>query len=191
MELVFATNNRNKIKEVKELLPASLLILSLQDIGCVEELPETHATIEENSLEKAVYVHEKYGYDCFAEDSGLEVAALDGEPGVDSAHYSGSRDANANIRLLLLNMRSETNRNAKFKTVFTLIYAGQINQFVGIVTGHISDKPKGTEGFGYDPVFIPDGYEFTYAQMDPVLKSAISHRAKAFNLLTDYLKQYF
>lgn len=191
MKLVFATNNKNKIKEVKEILPAELNILSLKDIGCFEELPETHATIEENSLEKAVYVHEKYGYDCFAEDSGLEVVALNGEPGVDSAHYSGSRDAEANIRLLLLNMRNQNDRSARFKTVFTLIINSEINQFSGIVTGHIAMNPEGTEGFGYDPVFIPDGYNLTYAQLPAAEKSQMSHRAKAFKLMTDYLKQNF
>lgn len=191
MELVFATNNRHKIKEVKAALPPALKILSLKDIGCFEELPETHSTIEENSLEKAVYVHEKYGYDCFAEDSGLEVEALNGEPGVDSAHYAGSRDPEANIRLLLLNLRNRTDRKARFKTVFTLIFRSEINQFSGIVTGHIAMKPEGTNGFGYDPVFIPDGYDLTFGQLAPEIKSSISHRAKAFGLMTDYLKLDF
>jgi len=191
MDLVFATNNKNKIQEVSYLLPKHMHILSLQDIGCLEELPETHFTIEENSLEKAVYVHEKYGYDCFAEDSGLEVMALHGEPGVHSAYYAGTRNAEENITLLLLNMRMETNRQAQFKTVFTTIIKSEINQFTGIVTGQITLQPAGDNGFGYDPVFIPEGYTTTFAEMESALKARISHRAKAFELMTVYLKDFF
>ncbi len=191
MDLVFATNNPNKIKEVKAILPATIYLLGLRDIGCAEELPETHRTIEENSLEKAVYVREKYGYDCFAEDSGLEVHALDGEPGVDSAYYSGSRDAEANIRLLLQKLRGEENRRANFKTVFTLNRIGEINQFIGIVTGHISKAPLGNNGFGYDPIFVPDGYDQTFAQLSKDVKLSISHRTKAFELMTNFLHNIF
>ncbi len=187
MKLVFATNNNNKLKEVRRILPPSITLLSLKDIGCTDELPETHSNIEENSWEKAIYVYEKYGENCFAEDSGLEVEALNGEPGVDSAHYSGNRNADNNIQLLLHNLKGITNRNARFKTVFTLVMDGDKFQFTGIVTGKIADTPRGSAGFGYDPVFIPDGSDKTFAEIDPVEKVLISHRSKAFNLLTGHL----
>ena len=191
MKLVFATANHNKIKEVQSLLPAFIEIQGLKDIGCFEEIPETHDTIEENSLEKAVYVHEKYGVDCFSEDSGLEVEALNGEPGVYSAHYAGSRSPENNIALLLHNLKGIHNRKAQFKTVFTLYMSGEIEQFTGIVTGNILHEARGTGGFGYDPVFLPDGAEKTFAEMSQEEKSRISHRAKAFELMTTYLKNHF
>lgn len=191
MQLVFATNNKHKIKEVKAILPPAISILGLKDIGCTEELPETHSTIEENSLEKAVYVYEKYGFECFAEDSGLEVEALDGEPGVDSAHYSGSRNADANINLLLLNLRGATSRRAKFKTVFTLVTADNKDQFHGIVTGEIISERRGEHGFGYDPVFVPDGHLLTFGEMDEWEKIKISHRTKAFEKLTAHILSNF
>ncbi len=191
MELVFATANNSKIKEVKAVLPATLVILSLNDIGCNEELPETHYTIEANSREKAEFIFTKFRYNCFSEDSGLEVFSLNGEPGVYSANYAGSRDARKNIDLLLLNLRNELNRKAQFKTVFTLIVNNIYNQFTGIVTGHINHKSIGNNGFGYDPVFIPDGYEQTFAQMDQSKKIEISHRTKAFRLMTEYLSKNF
>lgn len=189
--LVFATGNVNKVKEVQMLLPQGFLIQGLADIGCTEELPETHNTIEANSLEKAQYVFEKYGVNCFAEDTGLEVEILDGEPGVDTAFYSGSRDAQKNMELLLLNLRNEKNRSARFKTVFTLFMNGAYHQFEGIVTGKIADKPIGDKGFGYDPVFIPDGADITFGEMEPAQKKAYSHRAKAFNLMTAFLVANF
>lgn len=191
MQLVFATNNKHKVKEIKAILPPSVSILGLKDIGCTEELPETHTTIEENSLEKAVYVYEKYGFECFAEDSGLEVEALDGEPGVDSAHYSGSRDADANIHLLLLNLRGIKNRRAQFKTVFTLVTADNKDQFHGIVTGEIISERRGEHGFGYDPVFVPYGHLLTFAEMDEQEKIKISHRTKAFEKLTAHILSNF
>lgn len=191
MTFVFATNNKHKIKEVKQILPPHFSILSLQDIGCNEDLPETHSTIEANSMEKAAYVFQKYGLDCFAEDSGLEVFALNGEPGVNSAFYSGTREADANIRLLLHNMKFEENRKAQFKTVFSLISSKRTDQFVGIVTGNILDEPRGTNGFGYDPVFVPDGYTQSFAEMNPVEKIALSHRTKAFRSMTEYVEKHF
>ncbi len=187
MKLVFATANKNKINEVLPLIPASIDVLSLVDIGCSEEIPETHGTIEANSQEKAEYIFQKYGYNCFSEDSGLEIEALDGEPGVYSAHYAGTRDAAQNINLVLLNMRGITNRRAQFKTVFTLIVEGNINQFTGIVTGFITDAPKGNGGFGYDPIFVPDGSVRTFAEFTQAEKSAVSHRSKAFGLLTSFI----
>ena len=189
--LVFATGNVNKVKEVQMLLPEGFLIQGLADIGCTEELPETHNTIEANSLEKAQYVFEKYGVNCFAEDTGLEVNALDGEPGVDTAFYSGSRDANQNMELLLLNLRNEEDRSARFKTVFTLFVNGEYHQFVGIVTGKIAEKPIGNKGFGYDPIFVPDGADITFGEMEAAQKKHFSHRAKAFNLMTAFLATNF
>jgi len=191
MQIVFATANKNKIKEVKMVVPETIKIRSLEDIGCYEEIPETHFTIEENSMEKAQYVFEKYGCNCFSEDSGLGVLALNGEPGVFSAHYSGSRDAAENINLLLLNLRNIEDRRAEFKTVFTLVIENSYNQFTGIVTGKIMLSGLGTNGFGYDPVFIPDGAALTFGQMTPEEKNKFSHRAKAFRLLTEYLNKNF
>lgn len=190
-DLVFATANPHKVKEVQALLPSGFHLRGLRDIGCLEELPETHDTIPENSLEKAMYVHRKFGVDCFAEDTGLEVEALGGEPGVHTAHYAGTRDAEANMRLLLLNLRGENDRSARFRTVFTLIRQGAVHQFTGIVTGHIATEPRGNKGFGYDPIFIPDGYSLTFAEMEPDEKSGISHRAKAFAQLTAFLAAGF
>ncbi len=187
MKLVFATSNINKIKEVSMLLPEGFQIMSLHDIGCNEELPETQATIEGNSLQKAQYVAEKYACDCFAEDSGLEVDALGGEPGVDTAFYSGSRDANENMNLLLHNLKNETIRTAHFKTVFTLFIGEKSHQFTGIVTGKIAQKQTGEQGFGYDPIFIPDGADITFGEMNATQKITFSHRAKAFNLMTSFL----
>lgn len=189
--LVFATANTNKVKEVQLLLPEGFIISGFADIGCFEELPETSGTIEGNSRQKAEYVFEKYGVDCFAEDTGLEVTCLNGEPGVDTAHYSGSRDADANMALLLLNMRGADDRSARFKTVFTLIINGKINQFTGIVTGKIAEKPIGTKGFGYDPVFVPDGADSTFGEMEAMDKKVYSHRAKAFELMTRFLGANF
>lgn len=191
MEIVFATRNANKIREVQQLLPQQMKIIGLADIGCMEELPETQQTIEKNSMQKAMYVAEKYGVDCFAEDSGLEVYMLDSEPGVDSAHYSGTRDADANMRLVLQRLKGESNRRARFKTVFTLAMKGEYIQFKGIVTGNITQEPKGTGGFGYDPIFMPDGCYVTFAEMDPEEKNSMSHRAKAFELLKNYLSEHY
>lgn len=190
-QFVFATKNKHKIQEVAAMLPAHFSIISLSDIGCDEELPETQNTIEGNSLQKAIYVFEKYGVDCFSEDSGLEVFSLNNEPGVHSAYYSGSRNADANMKLLLQKLKFETNRDAQFKTVFTLKTANALEQFTGIVTGKIAELPQGTAGFGYDPIFIPNGSIITFAQMQPFEKNTFSHRSKAFQLLTLYIESNF
>lgn len=189
IKLVFATNNRNKLKEVRQQVPSHISILSLKDIGCEEELPETHETLEENSLEKAVYIREKYGYDCFAEDTGLEVDALNGEPGVYSARYAGTGLAEDNIEKLLSHMLGQNDRKARFRTIFTLLTDQHHVQFEGIVNGHISEKHSGTDGFGYDPVFTPEGYSITFAEMSSDEKNRISHRGIAFRKLIDFLNK--
>ncbi len=186
MEIVFATNNQNKINEIEILLSADFHIKKLADIGCNEELPETHHTIEENSAEKAVYVFNTYHINCFSEDTGLEVEALNGEPGVDSAHYSGERDANKNMDKLLEKMKGIENRNAQFKTVITLIINGIQHQFTGILKGKIGLEKKGLYGFGYDPVFILENAQ-TLAELMIEEKSRISHRGKATKQLIAFL----
>jgi len=188
MELVFATNNKNKLKEVRLVVPEAFKILSLKDIGCDEELPETHETLEENSLEKAVYVREKYGYSCFSEDTGLEVEALNGEPGVYSARYAGTGLAEDNMEMLLTKMLREENRKAQFRTIFTLITDRFHEQFEGYIRGQIRNEQSGHEGFGYDPIFEPEGYNITFSEMDPILKAKISHRGIAFKKLVTFLK---
>ncbi|MBK9793674.1 MAG: RdgB/HAM1 family non-canonical purine NTP pyrophosphatase [Sphingobacteriales bacterium] len=185
-EIVFATNNQNKIKEIEILLPPVFHIKKLIDIGCNEELPETHHTIEENSAEKAAYVFETYHVNCFSEDSGLEVEALNGEPGADSAHYAGDRDANKNMDKLLEHMQDKENRNAQFKTVITLILNGIQHQFTGILKGKIGTEKRGLYGFGYDPVFVlPDGRTLAELMLDE--KSRISHRGIATKKLITFL----
>lgn len=186
-ELVFATNNQNKIKEIEILLSGKYHIKKLIDIECNEELPETHHTIEENSAEKADYVFQKYKVDCFSEDSGLEIEALNGEPGVDSAHYAGDRDANRNMDKVLELMKDKENRIAQFKTVITLIINGIQHQFVGILKGKIGLEKKGLYGFGYDSIFILDDGR-TMAELMIEEKSQISHRGIATKKLITFLK---
>lgn len=188
-QIVFATRNANKLLEIQKLLPDTFQVIGLDEIQCYEELPETHDTIEANSLEKAEYVFNRYRVACFTEDSGLEVVALNGAPGVNSAHYSGSRNADDNIALVLSKLDGIADRSARFKTVFTFKSAAETRQFTGIVTGEIALTPIGTNGFGYDPIFVPTGYNSTFAQMQPVDKIAISHRSKAFILLKSYLEK--
>ena len=186
-EIVFATNNQNKIKEIEVLLSTEYHIKKLIDIGCMEELPETHHTIEENSAEKANYVYSKYKINCFSEDSGLEIATLNGEPGVDSAHYAGTRDANLNMNKVLEKMNGKQNRKAQFKTVITLILNGVQHQFTGIMEGTIGTEKRGLYGFGYDPIFVlSDGR--TMAELMLEEKSRISHRAIAVKQLIAFLK---
>lgn len=188
MKICFATNNPNKIAEVAKILGEEFDIMSLAQVGCHEELPETHDTLEGNSLQKAQYVHEHYGVNCFADDSGLEVAALGGAPGVYSAMYAGpERSDQANIKLLLKNLAGEPNRNAQFRTVATVVLEGVATQFEGVAKGAITLAPKGNHGFGYDPVFVPIGHNQTFAQMGMAEKNHISHRARAVAKLTDYL----
>lgn len=188
--LVFATNNPNKIKEVNLLLNGKIQVSSLADIGCHEELPETHETLEENSLEKAAFVLQHYQADCFAEDTGLEVFALNNEPGVYSARYAGpQRKDSDNIALLLAKLKGQSNRAARFRTVVTLLMNGQQHQFEGIINGHIAESPSGGGGFGYDPIFVPDGFNHTFAQMETAEKSKISHRGRAISQLIDFLQK--
>lgn len=187
-KLCFATNNPHKLQEIQAILGDSFELLSLKDINCTEELPETGSTIEANSLEKAQYVYDHYEVDCFADDSGLEVDALNGEPGVDSAHYAGPQRSHAdNINLLLQNLGNQTNRNARFKTVITLVQNGEVHQFEGTIDGKILTSKRGTEGFGYDPVFMPEGFDRTFAEMSLDEKGQISHRARAFQKLITFL----
>ena len=189
MKLVFATNNKNKILEVQQLLPESIEIISLESIGCFEEIPETADTIEENAIMKANYVTENYGYDCFADDTGLEVDALNGEPGVFSARYAGEqRNSDDNMDKVLSALDNNTNRKAQFKTVIALNLNGKQHLFTGIARGEITQNKTGNEGFGYDPIFKPQGYEQTFAQLSLQEKGAISHRGKATEQLIAFLK---
>lgn len=192
MKLCFATNNENKLYEVSQLLVDSIDLVSLKDIGCVEEIEETQDTIAGNSYQKAHYIFNKYGVPVFADDTGLEVEALNGEPGVKSARYAGDqRDNEANIQLLLSNLANKPNRNAQFKTVITLITDREEVQFEGIVKGTIVQEKMGDKGFGYDPIFVPEGYDVSFAQMSLEDKNAISHRGLAVKKLVDYLNQNY
>ncbi|MDO5986524.1 non-canonical purine NTP diphosphatase [Flavivirga amylovorans] len=188
MQLVFATNNLNKIKEVQALIPNHIKLLSLNDIGCFEDIPETQNTIEGNSIQKATYVKTHYGYDCFADDTGLEVQALNGAPGVYSARYAGEqRDANDNMNKLLSELEDKDNRAAQFKTVITLQLNNKQHTFTGICEGDITYTENGKLGFGYDPIFKPKGFQQTFAEMDLALKNNIGHRGKAVLQLVDFL----
>jgi XTP/dITP diphosphohydrolase len=189
MKLVFATNNKNKILEVQQLLPSTIEIISLESIGCFEEIPETADTIEENAIMKANYVTQKYGYNCFADDTGLEVEALNGAPGVFSARYAGEqRNSDDNMNKLLAELSNKTNKNAQFKTVIVLNLNGKQHLFTGIAKGKITLEKTGNQGFGYDPIFQPEGYEVTFAQLSLAEKSLISHRGKATEQLIAFLK---
>lgn len=188
MELVFATNNLNKLKEVQALIPSQIKLLSLNDIGCLEDIPETQHTIEGNAMQKAEYIKQHYGYDCFADDTGLEVEVLNNEPGVFSARYAGAqRNADDNMNLLLKKLNDKDNRKAQFKTVIALHLNGNIQTFTGICRGEITLQKSGKEGFGYDPIFKPNGYEQTFAEMNLELKNKIGHRGKAVNQLVSFL----
>jgi XTP/dITP diphosphohydrolase len=191
MQLVFASNNKNKIIEIQNMLPETITILSLEDIGCFEEIPETSNTIEGNAILKANYVSEKYGCDCFADDTGLEVLSLNGAPGVYSARYAGEqRDANDNMDKLLLNLEDKPNRNAQFKTVITLNLKGKQYLFTGIAKGQITFQKSGNQGFGYDPVFRPEAYTETFAELSLEIKNKISHRGKATSQLIAFLNTF-
>ncbi len=190
MKLCMATNNAHKIEEIKPLVPESVVLVSLAEVGCREELPETGNTLEANSRQKAQYVWDHYRVSCFADDTGLEVEALRGEPGVYSARYAGpQRDARANMELLLRKLEGEENRRAQFRTTITLILDGEIYQFEGVVRGAILGAARGTGGFGYDPLFVPDGYAQTFAEMDLAEKNRISHRARAVERLIRFLRE--
>jgi XTP/dITP diphosphohydrolase len=190
MKLVFASNNKNKIQEIQQLVPNSIQILSLEEIGCTEDIPETADTIEGNAILKANYVTEKYGYNCFADDTGLEVETLNGAPGVYSARYAGEqKDANDNMDKLLLELKDKTNRKANFKTVIALNLNGKQNLFTGIINGKIIEEKIGTNGFGYDPIFVADGFNKTFAELTMEEKSTISHRGIAVKQLLTFLQK--
>ncbi|MBX9853735.1 MAG: non-canonical purine NTP diphosphatase [Cytophagaceae bacterium] len=188
LDLCFATNNKGKLQEIRALIGNKYNILSLQDIGCHEELPETQPTIEGNSLQKAEYVWQKYKINCFADDTGLEVYSLGGAPGVISARYAGEKcSPEDNMNLLLKNMQNMTDRRAKFRACITLILNGEVKQFEGAVNGKILEAKQGAKGFGYDPVFQPEGFDRSFAELDMDEKNKISHRGKAVMELANYL----
>lgn len=189
MKLVFATNNKHKLEEISAIVGDKIEILSLNDINCHDDIPETADTFEGNALQKARYVKEKYGYDCFADDTGLRVVALNGEPGVYSARYAGEpANSERNIDKLLANLEGKTDRRASFITCIALILEGKEHIFYGEIEGRIIDERRGTSGFGYDSVFVPEGYDETFAQMGESEKNKISHRAKAVKKLSEFLK---
>lgn len=190
MQLVFASNNSNKILEIQSMLPETIEILSLESIGCHEEIQETADSIEGNAIMKANYITQKYGYNCFADDTGLEVTALNGEPGVYSARYAGEqRNADDNMNKLLTALSDKSNRKAQFKTVIALNINGKQYLFTGIAQGEITIEKSGNQGFGYDPIFKPEQYEETFAQLPLEIKNKISHRGKATLQLIDFLKK--
>ena len=189
MKIVFASNNKNKIHEIQSMLPESIQIVSLESIGCFEEIPETADTIEGNAILKANYITQKYGFDCFADDTGLEVEALNGEPGVYSARYAGEqRNADDNMNKLLEELLDKPNRNAQFKTVIALNLKEKQYLFEGIASGEIITEKMGTGGFGYDPIFKPTNYDETFAELSLAVKNEISHRGKATKALLDFLQ---
>ena len=188
IELVFATNNAHKLEEVQAVVGNTFNIRTLADLGCTDDIPETGNTFEANASQKSTYLYERYGCDCFADDSGLEVVALGNEPGVYSARYSGSRDMEKNIDLLLQRLGDRPDRAARFRTVISLRIGDKEHFFEGVVEGTIGYERRGGGGFGYDPLFTPTGYQKTFAQMAPEEKNAISHRAIAVAKLADFLK---
>ena len=200
MKIVFATNNQHKLSEVRQILGDSIEVLSLNDIGCHEDIPETGTTLEANAQQKAQYVYDHYHIDCFADDTGLEVDALGGAPGVYSARYAAigcaatssqpiDHDSEANMTRLLNELGENNNRNARFRTVIALIQQGELHEFEGIVNGQIIRERRGGEGFGYDPIFQPDGYDQTFAELGTEVKNHISHRARATKKLCEFLKR--
>lgn len=191
MELVFASNNQHKVDEVQAMIGSNIILKSLNDIGCLDEIPETGDTFAENAGQKSSYVYERYHIDCFADDSGLEIDALDAEPGVNSAHYSGSRNFEDNISLVLERLSGKTDRKARFKTVISLIKGGKEHLFEGSIEGNITLQQSGSKGFGYDPIFVPEGYGISFAEMAPEEKNRISHRAKAMQKLISFLNSEY
>ena len=202
MRIVFATNNQHKLSEIRQILGSRVEVLSLKDIGCYADIPETGSTLEENALQKAQYVYDNYHIDCFADDTGLEVDALGGAPGVYSARYAAigpigpispispigpTHDSEANMARLLRELGENNNRRARFRTVIALIQQGEVHEFEGIVNGQIIRERRGGEGFGYDPIFQPDGYDQTFAELGIEIKNQISHRARATAKLAEYL----
>jgi len=189
MKIVFATNNLHKLSEIRQILGDKVEILSLKDIGCDVDIPETGTTLEANALQKAQYIYDHYNMDVFADDTGLEVEALNGEPGVYSARYAGEgHDSEANMSKLLKELGENNNRKARFRTVIALIQKGEVHEFEGIVNGEIIRERRGGEGFGYDPIFQPDGYSQTFAELGTDIKNQISHRARATQKLCAFLQ---
>ncbi|EFK59289.1 non-canonical purine NTP diphosphatase [Sphingobacterium spiritivorum] len=188
IELIFATNNAHKLDEVRAIVGDAFMIKSLDDINCQDDIPETGDTFEENAKQKTDYLVNKYGLYCFGDDSGLEIEAINNEPGVYSARYSGSRDMERNIDLVLEKLADSENRKARFRTVISLFLNEQQHFFEGAITGTIISERRGAEGFGYDPIFIPDGYDKTFAEMSVDEKNGISHRSIAVKALTGFLK---
>ncbi len=202
MKIVFATNNQHKLQEIRDILGSEFEIVSLKDIGCDVDIPETGNTLEDNAMQKAQYVYDHYNLSCFADDTGLEVEALNGEPGVHSARYAEGtdHDSEANMAKLLRNLEGKDNRKARFRTVIALIQKQdvcpcgctsikKVNRFEGIVDGSIATEKHGTAGFGYDPIFVPEGYDKSFAELGESIKNGISHRARAVAKLAEYLKQ--
>lgn len=202
MKIVFATNNQHKLQEIRDILGSEFEIVSLKDIGCDVDIPETGNTLENNAMQKAQYVYDHYNISCFADDTGLEVEALNGEPGVHSARYAEGtdHDSEANMAKLLRNLEGKDNRKARFRTVIALIQKQdvcpcgctsikKVNRFEGIVDGSIATEKHGTAGFGYDPIFVPEGYDKSFAELGESIKNGISHRARAVAKLAEYLKQ--
>ncbi len=188
MKIVFATNNKHKLEEVRKIIADKIEIVSLNEIGCQDDIPETADTLEGNALLKAKYIKKKFGYDCFADDTGLEVEALNQAPGVYSARYAGeTHDSEANMNKLLTELNGLSNRKARFRTVIALILGDKQLLFEGIINGSIDTQKKGINGFGYDPIFIPEGYTLSFAELGDAIKNKISHRAKAVNKLNEYL----
>ncbi|MBL7965713.1 MAG: non-canonical purine NTP diphosphatase [Prolixibacteraceae bacterium] len=191
MKLVFATNNQHKLHEISHLLDGSFELLCLNDINCTDDIPENQDTIEGNASEKAFYIWNKYGLNCFADDTGLEIEALNGEPGVYSARYAGEeKSAEKNIELVLQKLAKIKNRKARFKTVISLVIDGREVQFEGIVNGQILEEKRGKTGFGYDPIFQPDESDLSFAEMPLEAKNKISHRGRAVQKLVEYLSQF-
>lgn len=202
MKIVFATNNQHKLQEIRDILGSDFEVVSLKEIGCDVDIPETGNTLEENALQKAQYVYDHYHISCFADDTGLEVEALDGAPGVHSARYAEGtdHDSEANMAKLLRELDGKENRQARFRTVISYIEKKdvcpcgctsikKVHQFEGIVKGRIATEKHGTEGFGYDPIFVPEGYDKSFAELGEEVKNGISHRARAVAKLVEYLKK--
>ena len=202
MKIVFATNNQHKLQEIRNILGSGYEVVSLKEIGCDVDIPETGNTLEENALQKAQYIYDHYHVSCFADDTGLEVEALDGAPGVHSARYAEGtdHDSEANMAKLIRELDGKENRQARFRTVICYIETQdvcpcgctsikKIHQFDGIVNGHIATEKHGTEGFGYDPIFVPEGYDKSFAELGEEIKNSISHRARAVAKLAEYLKK--
>lgn len=188
-KICFATNNPNKLKEIQQQLEGLYSVVSLKEIGCNEELPETQETLEGNSLQKAQYIWDNYKVSCFADDTGLEVTALGNAPGVYSARYAGpQRDSDDNMDLVLKNLNGKKDRSAKFRTVITLLWEGEVNQVEGIAKGEIISSRTGEQGFGYDPIFLPENHDKTFAQLTSAEKNKISHRGRAVMKLIELLK---